>query len=223
MSEFKFPDASKRTVISGRTGSGKTQFGVWLLSHMDYKKRPWIIFDYKGDTLLNSIGAKELSIGTIPKKPGLYIVHPTPEFDDEKIDKFLWAIWAKGGIGIYIDEGYMIPRNSPAFSTILTQGRSLEIPAIILSQRPVWMNRFVYSEADYYAVFQLNWEQDRKRVESYIPSQNGGSLLDKRLPQYHCYWYDVAEDEIFLMTPVPERDSIIARFIDKSPVRFKFF
>ena len=44
----------------------------------------------------------------------------------------MWEIWKRGGIGVYVDEGYMVGNNNPAFRAILTQGRSKEIPAIVL-------------------------------------------------------------------------------------------
>ena len=110
--------------------------------------RPWIIFDYKGDDLIQSIGATEIAItGPVPNRAGIYIVKPIPQIDDNKVLDFLWRCWAKEYVGIYIDEGYMIGKNNAALTALLTQGRSKQIEMIILTQRPVWANKFIYSKA----------------------------------------------------------------------------
>ena len=207
---FRFPSNTQRTAILGRTGSGKTQFAAWLLSHAPFHKQPYVIVDYKYDQLLNDIeGVREIGLKETPKKPGLYIVHPQPD-DDEGIESFMMNIWKKERIGIYIDEGYMINKNSPGLTALLTQGRSKHIPAIVLSQRPAWLNRFILSEADYYSVFHMNDRRDQKTVEGFLPGN-----IDERLPDYHCRWYDVSKDKSFILQPVPDRDNILARFNER--------
>ena len=167
-SEIRLPDDSHRITIVGRTGSGKTVAGLWHLSKRDFLSMPWVIIDYKTDKNINSIkGAKNLSLKDTPKKPGIYIVHPLPG-QDEEITEFLWKIWARENIGLYVDEGYMIGSN-PAFEALLTQGRSKNIPMIVLSQRPAWISRFVFSESDFFQEFHLNDKRDRKTMSS-IPS-----------------------------------------------------
>lgn len=207
---FRFPNNTQRMAIVGRTGSGKTQFAAWVLSHAPFHKQPYVMVDYKYDGLLNDIeGIREIGLNEYPKKPGLYIVHPSPN-DEEGIEKFLMGVWAKERIGIYIDEGYMIDKNSPGLTAILTQGRSKHIPAIVLSQRPVMLNRFILSEADFHAVFHLNDRRDQKTVEGYLPGK-----LDERLPDYHCRWYDVGKDKNLILQPVPDRDKILSRFYER--------
>lgn len=210
MTKFSMPKNSQRVSIVGRTGSGKTQFGAWLLSHAPFDRQPYVIIDYKGDQLLNDIeNVREISLKETPKKPGLYITRPAPD-DEEGIENFLLKIWERERVGLYFDEAYMIPKNSAAFSAILTQGRSKKIPSIILTQRPSWINRFVFSEADYYAVFHLNDRRDQKTVESFLPGS-----IEERLPDYWCRWYDVGKDSIFRLQPVPDRDIILNRFHDR--------
>jgi hypothetical protein len=58
-------------------------------------------------------------------------------------------VWAQENTGIYIDEGYMLGVRNPALNACLTQGRSKRIEMMILSQRPVWMSKFVFSESNY--------------------------------------------------------------------------
>jgi DNA helicase HerA-like ATPase len=90
------PRFDKRTAIIGSTGSGKTQLAVWLLSSRDFHKRPWIIFDFKGDELIEAIGPREINVyGAPPKKPGLYVVRPIPGRDDKAVEDFLWLVGNK--------------------------------------------------------------------------------------------------------------------------------
>jgi hypothetical protein len=207
----ELPRYDKRTAVVGSTGSGKTQFAVWLLLvRMLAQFRVWIVFDYKGDQLIEEIGAKEIGVNSpIPTKPGLYVVRPIPELNDEEVTQLLWRIWARGDVGVYIDEGYMVGIRNPALNACLTQGRSKHIEMIILSQRPKWMSKFVFSEANYFAVFNLTLEEDRKYVRTYL----GGNNIDL-LPSYHCTWYNVDKQEASQFGPVPDRNTLIAKFRD---------
>lgn len=212
------PQYDKRTTVVGSTGSGKTQFAVWLLSTRDFNIRPWIIFDFKGDALISEIGATEIPVGSkLPREPGLYITRPIPGVHDAEVTRMLWDAWAQEDIGIYIDEGYMIqPTRNPGLNACLTQGRSKHIEMIILSQRPVLMSKMVFSEASYFAVFNLTMEIDRKTVAEYL---DGRKL--KVLPKYHCLWYDVERQEGAIFMPVPDAETLIETFkkrLNKRPV-----
>ncbi len=196
MSTFRLPSDSQR---------------IWQLAHRDYDTKPWIIYDFKGDELIADIeGAYDLALtDPIPEKPGLYIVHPTHS-DDDAVEDQMWRILDAQNVGVFIDEGYMIGKNNKGFRTILTQGRSKHVPTITLTQRPVWMDRFVFSEADFFQIFQLNHKQDIKSVNDFIPHN-----ISQRLPDYHSYFYDVPRDVIAIMKPVPDRDAILDTFAAK--------
>lgn len=212
--EFRFPNETQRTAIIGRTGSGKTQAGTWFLSEAPFDRQPYIVVDYKRDRLIGGIDrAREIGLKDVPKQPGLYVVRPNPA-DDEAVENWLWKIWAHEKIGLYIDEGYMLPMGPKgAFTSILTQGRSKKIPVLCLSQRPVFLSRFVFSEADFFAVFQLNDSEDAKTAQRYIP-RDRLNIRDE-LPDYHFYWFDVAKRGAFHMQPVPRDDAILQRFEDR--------
>jgi hypothetical protein len=165
--------------------------------------------DFKREEFLNSIpGIKHIELSSkAPKKPGLYIVHPNPNEQDE-VETFLWKLWAHENVGLYIDEGYMIPARSPAFQAILTQGRSKHIPLITLTQRPAWLTRFAFSEADYIQLFKLTDKRDLKLVSLFMPMP-----IEKPLPgPYYSYWYDNARNYGAVLSPVPERDAILKTF-----------
>lgn len=208
MADISWPKDTHRLYIGGRTGSGKTQAAAWHLSERSITTKPWIIIDFKRDALLNEIGAEEKELSSRPpKKPGLYIVHALPHEEDE-VDDYLWKIWEQENTGIYIDEGFMM-KDGPGLRAVLTQGRSKHIPVIVLSQRPTWLSRFVFSEADFFQQFPLNDKDDRKIVGRFVPYDPEAL---KSLPEHWSVWYDVGRNRVNVLKPVPERDAIIATF-----------
>lgn len=206
------PRPDQRTLILGSTGSGKTQCGVWLLSEADFDIMPWIIIDYKRDDLIGAIqGKRSIGLTEIPSEPGIYHLRPNPVSDDDALDAWLYRIWERKAIGLYVDEALRLPtKKSGAFETILTQGRSLMIPVISLSQRPVDLTRYAFSEANHVVMFRLTDKRDQKRVQEYIP-------IDEfpRLTKFHSLWYNVDEHQTFSLDPVPSKADILATFKKK--------
>lgn len=211
------PGLTDRVAVVGRTGSGKTRFGTWLLSKARFDVQPYIVLDWKGEQLFSDLGDRVKEIGLnskIPTVPGLYIVRPLPGQVDET-ERFLWNVWKAENTGLYVDEGYSIDQRSAGLKAILTQGRSKRIPIIYLSQRPAWISRFVLSEANFYAIFPLNDINDRRSVQGFTPLERDSWTM----PEYHSLWYDVARDALFRMAPVPDDaviiDTIAARLRPK--------
>lgn len=213
------PGVADRTIIVGQTGSGKTYFGVWLLSHQDMVKRPWVVIDYKREALFHELG-KNTYRGLLrpgsdpPRKPGLYLIQPM-ESDDDAMDDFLWRVWKRGNIGLYIDEGMMIPAGrGSAMRAILTQGRSLRLPVIALSQRPVEIDRYFFSESSFFAEFFLMDREDRKTLTRYTPFN-----ADEVPERHHCYWYDSKRRVVEYLAPVPDKADFLGRIRARAPRR----
>jgi hypothetical protein len=212
---MRLPDHSQRLSIVGATGSGKTQAALWHLSMRDIDSRPWLVYNFKSDQSIDAIPhSQPIGVDELPIKPGVYVVHPHPSQTDE-VENQMWGVWEKEGIGVYVDEGYMIGDRNPAFRALLTQGRSKQIPIIVLSQRPVWMDRFVFSESEFFQVFRLNHRKDRQSVEAFVPAS-----LSRRLPEFHSYYYDVGANRVTVLKPVPGIDEIHRTF-DRRLARFR--
>lgn len=210
---MRYPDDSQRASIVGRTGSGKTVAAAAILLHSNFNRKPYLVYDFKRDSLLAQIGeldgTEHIDTSFVPTKPGIYFVHPHPD-DTESVERQMWAIWERENVGVFVDEGYMVcgpGRNNSAFRSLLTQGRSKKIPVITLSQRPVYLDRFVFSEADFFIVFSLTHSGDQKKVMEYVPAD-----LTRPLPQYHSYYHDVAKAQTVVLKPFPSGDKLIAGF-----------
>lgn len=205
---FRFPGPTSRTTIAGSTGSGKSQFGLWLAGTSLSTDRPIVIIDFKRDDLIGELPAQEIAVGEKPPRmPGLYVYRPLPDIHDEYVERFLYQCWAQEDIVLFVDESYMINRNSKAMKMLLTQGRSKHIQLFMLTQRPAFCNPWLFSESDFLSVFRLNKPGDTATLQDAI-SVN----ISKRLPEYHSYWYDVGRDRGFTLGPAPSRDDIIASF-----------
>jgi hypothetical protein len=209
---FYLPNRSHRLTLMGKTGSGKTQAALWHLSHCNFDVERWIVLDFKGEEKLARINnAQDIDLGKIPKKPGLYRVRP--RMDQEKeLEKFFWDVWRETRIGVFVDEAYMI-EDSKAFDTLLTQGRTLLIPMIVCTQRPVWITRFAFSEADFLQAFRLNDLDDwRGRVLKFMP---GIPTATPNPPAFHSWYYDTMREDLVLMKPVPDFEVILSTLENK--------
>lgn len=205
------PSDNKRLAIIGNTGSGKTQAGVFHLSYRSWHKQPWIVVDFKGDELIGKLPYKDEIRPTdrLPKKPGLYITRPHPD-DKEDLEKLYMNIWERERIGVFVDEAFMIGKNSRGFHALLTQGRSKHIPIISCCQRPVFLDIFLLSQSEYFQVFKLNDPNDIKRVRGFV-----GQDIDNPLVEYHSLWYDLSQGAGWVWRPVPSESEILNRFDDR--------
>lgn len=197
-------------------GSGKTVFGTWLLSCAPFDRQPYVILDYKRDDLFAATDRiREIGLKEIPKHAGLYILRPRGKSENHLVEAWLWRAWERERIGIYADEGYMLP-DIGALDAILTQGRSKRIPCTILTQRPVWVPRFVFSEARFLSLFHLNDERDFQTIAALMPRRK----MMRDLPPYHSWWYDTGQRQLFVMQPAPAPAEIIDRLDSRlSPTR----
>lgn len=218
---FRLPNDKQRLAILGRTGSGKSLAALWHLSNRNFDRKPWIVVDFKTDEHINAI-EKAQYIGVdekIPKHAGIYIVQPHPQ-DGDGLADFLRKIWEKENVGIWIDEGYMMSEDSNVdkrFVSLLTQGRSKRIPMIVLSQRPVWISRFVFSESDFFQIFHLQDERDVKTITSFIPK---GSY--RRMPDFHSIYFDVGRNRVDFLSPVPNEAEILEKIDTRLSAQRKY-
>ncbi len=222
---WRMPGTDDRTSIVGKTGSGKTTAGLFILSENKfYKQMPWIIIDYKGDELIEQVPARPISPNSPPPtEPGLYKLSASPFLEDEDpVDAFLKRVWHNGNTGLFFDEAYMLPDrysrgSGGTLRALFTTGRSRKIPIISLTQRPVDVIKYNFSEASHHVIFRLPDKADRDTVRGRVPNEQFDRIFGKNgtgLPKFCSMWYDVSEDNSFTMLPFPHPDEIIARLQD---------
>lgn len=217
---MKLPDDSQRIVITGRTGSGKTLEALHHLSQRSIDTKPWICLDFKGADYLSQLPVS--SPATLeeqpPNEPGLYVVKA--EIEEVKggpVEDYLMAIFQQGNTGVLIDEGGMVGQSNRALRLLLTQGRSKNCPLIICSQRPVFIDKYCFSESEFLQFFYLQMRDDQDRVHEYV----GEDRLDfdsiRALGKYHSIYYDVIEDEMTVCEPCPMFPEIYDRILTRLP------
>lgn len=198
-------------------------FGAWLMSHQRFDKRPWIILDYKKEILWDDMGLdhviQDLPLGKLPRKKdrGLYLVSIRPGQEDE-VEEWLWKIWERGDIGLFADEATLLPHKE-AFKALLRQGRSKRIPMIMCTQRPVDIEREVFTEASFISLFRLQDERDYKTVEFFTGMKR---LRDNQLPAHWSRWYMADKNQYLTLKPCPPPQRIVDRLRDNVPHKVPF-
>jgi DNA helicase HerA-like ATPase len=214
--DFRFPGPSDRVTVMGMTGSGKSTFALWLFAESaDFNKKPWVLVDFKGDDIITRLPIDDIKIsGRIPTEPGVYRLSPDPR-ETGDVEGWLWRAWERGDIGLFFDEAYMVPEYKGsanaggAFKAILTQGRSKNLPVYILAQRPVDLNRHVYSENTFLSLFRLKSRKDFEKILDSVPDDENVWTDELKLPEHWSRWYDARRNKSFVMKPSPPPDEVI--------------
>jgi hypothetical protein len=220
MAELVIPGAADRTVIIGPTGSGKTILGAWILSLQRFDLRPWVALDFKDEELWDRVGdppMRHLALGRMPGKTGLYRMHVHPG-DEDEIEAWMWKVWAKGNIGIFVDEVSLVPQKK-AFKALLRQGRSKRIPIIACTQRPVDCDREVFSEAQYSAFFGLRDARDYQVIRGLFGDRDIRDAA-RGLSRHWSLWYDAKRDELIRLRPCPDPATVAVDLRKKVPYNF---
>lgn len=198
----------ERAIIAGRTGSGKTTLGTWLLKRSPQR---WVIFNPKNTPIYNDLPNVEIMYGFNAKKLDRAVdnakfmvlnfkpVESEPRFMDACIG---WLHEQFDNIGLCADELYTLhdgTRPLPGLTAWLTRGRERKQSFVGLMQRPAWISRFCFSESDYIGGMALQLASDRKTM-----MQNAGRAeFLKKLDPHYWLWYRVAADSLNLYGPVP--------------------
>jgi hypothetical protein len=208
------PGAADRTVVIGPTGSGKTVGGAWVLTKQNFAKRPWIAIDFKDEELWDLVGTppmRDLKLGSMPGKLGFYRMQVRPG-QEEQLEYWLWKVWKKENIGLFVDEVSLIPQKA-AFKAILRQGRSKRIPVISCTQRPVDCDREVFSESQFRMFYGIEDPRDWLVIRGLFKHGD----VERPLPPYWCYWYDAKNKTCTTLSPVPPPPEIAKALRAVSP------
>ena len=193
---IRLPDTTQHIAFAGRTGSGKTVAALELLASRDFHRMPWVIVDHKRDPNIAELPAQPLHLNAlILPRAGLWVVRPSMSEQDRKtLNDFFERCFERENIGLYIDEGHLVGPSS-GIRNILVAGRSKHVPLVWCSQRAHWIDSFIWSQAAFYRIFDLQTKNDIKRFEENVP------VKWKKPAEYHSYYYDVSAGKTFYLKP----------------------
>lgn len=188
-----------RVAICGMTGCGKTTLALQYLQQSEYH---WIILNPKWTRVYRSLGANVLTTITESrldksiKEHQYTLLNFGNTWDWYAQDHLVEYLHSKyENIGICVDELYTIHNKGMMGDGLkgwLTRGRELRQSFIGLTQRPLWIDPFIFSEAQAIVEFHLNYENDRKRVYEYI----GNKIALTKWPGHDFLYFDVATDTV---------------------------
>lgn len=207
-------ERGQRGIIIGQTGSGKTVGAIWHMQHVPVT--PIVIMDTKGEPAFDKIALDEelqvydslaeFELAWFKKKrqPIYSIVRPDmselahPALMDETLARMAQSSRAHF---LYIDEAYqwhVQGRAGAGLTGILTRGRSRGITTLLSTQRPAWISRFCFSEAQKMYIYRLTDKRDAKTIGEYIPDFAEKTVAKR----FEWYYYDVLASELELYAPV---------------------
>jgi energy-coupling factor transporter ATP-binding protein EcfA2 len=190
-------EQNSRVLLVGKTGSGKTYLAVQMLK----KINRLVIFDTKGN-LSGKFAAKPWNVKNVRKFARganmRLIIGPaigTPNEQMAIYDGIFKELYDIGNLTIYIDEIYgIVPPNKtipPWLSAVYTRGRELKIGVWASSQRPSWIPMFLMSESEWFFIFKLQLDDDRKRMAGIV----GKGVLFPVQDEHGFFVYNTLWDE----------------------------
>lgn len=198
--------AGHRLAVFGRAGSGKSYLTKWAV--LRSQKQRWIVLDTKHDPLFEDWHPHDglMTMDALARAwrdSARVVVRPKPfQSTPAILDAYLSDLHdAFENFGTLIDETYQVAfgaRAGAGLTGLVTRGRARKQTVIMGSQRPAWVPRFVFSEANGYVVMNLNLKQDRDRCYE----MTGRRRVLERVEPRHWLYYDVNADALTPFAPV---------------------
>ncbi len=183
------PKSSERGIVIGQTGAGKTFFMRYLLQGV----KRLVVLDPKGTLSGENASGGDWRLKNWDRRAPIALKRQVPyrvrvpaPLDDDW-SPYLWKVYRAGNTMLYIDEMYGVvsPRRPMprALNAIYTRGRELGIGAWTASQRPSWIPLEVMSEAQWFVLFRVLLDEDRRRMASVM-----GHQVMEEIPDDFGFW-----------------------------------
>lgn len=217
MAEIRYPDPTQHYASAGRTGSGKTVAGLAMLAAcVDMDEIPVVIIDHKRDPNIKALPAEPLNVNAmiLPSR-GLHVIHADMGKESrEDLEGFLQRAFKRGKMLIYIDEGHLFG-SSDMVRNILVAGRTKKCSIWWTSQRATWIDPFIWSQAAFYRVFDLQTQNDIKRFNENF------SRRWQKPAEHHSYYQDVSRGEVYYLRPSEPIEATVSRLDAKLITRYR--
>lgn len=185
--------SSDRACFFGRTGSGKTTLAKNLLR----LSTAFTVLDAKHTYREEGIPIVRDYKGRLPRQ----IIRPPFEDEQKHWNAVINRCWRDGNQILYADEVTLINQSrtalSPVFGKAIRTGRERNLGVWSGSQRPKDIPSAIFTEAEHFFIFQLQYEADRDKVASFT-----GDAIAKLLPRlrgHQFVYYNVIDDHYELM------------------------
>jgi len=174
----------------GATGSGKTTLAKGLL----WKRPSVVVLDPKRTFTLPD-GWPHETYTTMARlsrhddNNAAAIYRPDPDDLDKGCEEFFQWVFDRGDTLLYVDEAAEVStptKISKGYSRCLRLGRERGIGTWSATQRPVWIYRAIYTEAEHVFVFRLRDMDDRAAVARFTTKD----ILTKNPTGHGFYWYN---------------------------------
>lgn len=214
-------DGSRRLLIAGKTGSGKSFLARHLLNQMLAAGYRIAIIDPKIDWQARKDERGRIYEIPYGKPPGT-IEHPVlitdfkfhPEYKvtiihpvewSEHLGLYLRAILYARNTIIYFDEGTQlvsanfVPIN---FNTVISQGRAKNVGVWYGTQKATRIPVLVKDQASIIILLRMTNEKDRIALADYMNAEQYPELVDRPLPARYFWVYDDDDDTTTLYAPL---------------------
>jgi len=185
--------SNDRVFVCGATGSGKTEFVKTALLHL-YQR---VVFqDHKIEN--NDLLSRGFVLANTPDQM-LELMNANPVFkilyqplsNDEQgylddFNRICEILYKFGNCTLIVDEAsyYCTGHSIEHYHReLMTRGRSRGVGVVNLTQRPMWINNLIISEAQHLFVFVLNLDKDIQKLKGVLPKDMHAILYE--LPEFH--------------------------------------
>ena len=188
--------SDQRVLIVAKTGGGKTH----LAKHITRDYPHLVAYDQKRDLEIPNARVLE-SVQELKKAPGgRFVFRPPARAIANKAAKrallndLFWTIYQKGNMVVWLDEVYAVMpkagQEPDGLQAIITQGRSMNIGLIALTQFTANMQLFKH-QAEHFFIFRLRGEHERKRAYELI----GADTVSLDAKQYEFFYLSEEDEE----------------------------
>lgn len=187
-----------RVGFFGRTGSGKTTLARHMLG-VTYARthKPFVVLDPKRTYRQEGVPVHR----DFRAKEDRQILRDDGYGDLDYWDAQLHAIRRAGNRIVYVDETLLItpPRAIlPELGHTIRTGRERGVAVWCGSQRPKELPSPIFTEAEHFFIFRLQWEADREKVASFTTDEMHEHMaaIKTAKRKHDAVYYDVLNDRI---------------------------